>query len=308
MTGQPEGLISIQDFIRWGASRFNQAGLFFGHGSDNALDEAAELVLFALHLPADFPGAYRDCRLTPDERATVAALIERRVRERCPAAYLTGRARFAGLEFLVTEDVLVPRSPLAELVEDGFAPWFDPEGVGRVLDLCAGSGCIGIAAAAYLPDAQVDLVDVSPGALAVAAANVARHDLADRVRVVESDLFAALAGQRYDLIVSNPPYVAAEELAALPAEYRAEPSLGLAGGDDGLDLVREILRQAPAHLAPDGVLIVEVGSSADTLVEQFPDVPFTWLEFARGGDGVFLLTREQLLADAPSFVAAGRRP
>jgi len=306
MTGQPEGLISIQDFIRWGASRFNEAGLFFGHGCDNALDEAAELVLSALHLPADFPGAYRDCRLTPDERGAVAALIERRVRERCPVAYLTRRARFAGLDFLVTEDVLVPRSPLAELVEDGFAPWLDPEQIGRVLDLGTGSGCIGIAAAVYLPEASVDLVDVSPRALAVAAANVARFDLAERVRVIESDLFSALAGQCYDLIVSNPPYVAVEELAALPAEYHAEPGLALAGGDDGLDLVREILRQAAEHLTPHGVLICEVGSSAEALEWQFPEVPFTWLEFARGGDGVFLLTREQLVAYAASFAGAGR--
>lgn len=294
MTDRPVGLLSIQDFIRWGASRFMEADLFFGHGTDNALDEAAELVLYALHLPSDLPPAYRDCRLTTSEQEAVAALLGRRIEERRPAAYLTERARFAGFEFHVTGDVLVPRSPIAELVEQGFAPWVDPDRVERVLDLGTGSGCIGIAAALHLPDATVDLVDVSPAALAVAERNVARYALADRVRLIESDLFAALAGCRYDVIVSNPPYVAAAVLAALPAEYLSEPRQALAGGASGLDFVSPILAGAADHLAEEGVLIVEVGCSAEALVARYPDVPFVWLDFARGGEGVFLLTKAQL--------------
>lgn len=301
MTTAYEGLFTIQDFIRWGASRFNAAGLFFGHGTDNAIDEAGSLVLHALHLPPDLPALYRDCRLTEPERAAVAELLERRIRERKPAAYLTNRAWFAGLEFHINEDVLVPRSPLAELVEAGFDPWVDPEQVARVLDLCTGSGCIGIAVAVHLPEAQVDLVDISPAALAVAARNAALHGLDDRVRVLESDLFSVLGGEHYDVIVSNPPYVSAQELAALPQEYHREPRLGLAGGEHGLDLVLRILRDAPEHLMPGGILVVEVGSSAPSLEARFPDLPFLWLEFERGGEGVFLMNREQLLEFQPLF-------
>lgn len=301
MTATYEGLSTIQDFIRWGATRFNAAGLFFGHGTDNAIDEAAALVLHALHLPPDLPAIYRDCRLTEPERAAVAELLERRIRERKPAAYLTNRAWFAGLEFRVTEDVLVPRSPLAELVEAGFDPWVDPEHVGRVLDLCTGSGCIGIAVAVHLPEAQVDLADVSTAALAVAARNAAMHGTEDRVRVVESDLFSALAGETYDVIVSNPPYVSEAELAALPPEYHREPRLALAAGEHGLDLVLRILRDAPTHLNPGGILVVEVGSAAQELETRFPDLPFLWLEFERGGEGVFLINREQLLEYQPLF-------
>jgi len=294
MAEQPDGLITIADFIRWGASRFNAAGLCFGHGTDNALDEAAQLVLHAIHLGHDLPAGYRDCRLTPAERVAVAKLFERRVSERLPAAYLTGRAWFAGLEFEIDGAVLVPRSPVAELVEAGFDPWIDGERVGRVLDLCTGSGCIGIAAAVYLPDADVDLVDISPAALAVARRNVARHGVEDRVRVLESDLFGALQGHRYDAIVSNPPYVSRAELAALPVEYRREPELGLLGGEDGLDLAVRILREVGRHLTEGGILILEVGASAPGLERRFPDIPWTWLEFERGGEGVLLLTREQI--------------
>jgi ribosomal protein L3 glutamine methyltransferase len=294
MAEQPDGLITIADFIRWGASRFNGSGLCFGHGNDNALDESAQLVLFALNLGPDLPAAYRDCRLTPAERVAVTDLIERRVDERVPAAYLTGRAWFAGLELEVSPSVLVPRSPIAELVEAGFEPWIDGERVGRVLDLCTGSGCIGIAAAVFLPDADVDLADVSPAALAVARRNVKRHGVEDRVRVLESDLFDALQGHRYDVIVSNPPYVSWRELQSLPQEYRREPELGLLGGDDGLDFAVRILREAGRHLTEGGILILEVGGSAPELERRFPDVPWTWLEFERGGEGVLLLTREQL--------------
>lgn len=294
MAEQPDGLITIADFIRWGASRFNGAGLFFGHGTDNALDDAAQLVLHALRLGHDLPAGYRDCRLTPAERVQVSELIERRVGERIPAAYLTGRAWFAGLEFVVTPDVLVPRSPIAELVEAGFEPWIDAERVGRVLDLCCGSGCIGIAAAMFLPDADVDLSDISAAALAVARENVHRHGVADRVRVLESDLFDNLVGNRYDVIVSNPPYVALTELESLPQEYRREPELGLVAGEDGLDFAVRILRSVSRHLADGGILILEVGSAAPALEQRFPDVPWTWLEFERGGEGVLLLTRDQI--------------
>ncbi len=294
MAEQPDGLISIQDFIRWGASRFNRERLFFGHGTDNALDEAAQLVLHALHLGPDLPVGFRDCRLSPAERVAVANLIERRVVERLPAAYLTGRAWFAGLEFYVNDQVLVPRSPIAELIEAGFDPWIDAERVDRVLDLCTGSGCIGIAAAHYLPDTEVDLADISPAALEVARVNVQSHGVEDRVAVVESDLFAALGGRRYDVIVSNPPYVSLAEFASLPVEYHREPEVGLVGGEDGLDLVIRILRDAEAHLSDGGILVVELGASALRLEQRFPDVPWTWLEFERGGEGVLLLTQEQL--------------
>jgi len=294
MAEQPDGLITIQDFVRWGASRFNAAGVFFGHGTDNALDEAAQLVLHALHLQPDLPGAFRECRLTPAERVAVSEIIDRRVSERLPAAYLTGRAWFAGLEFYVTRHVLVPRSPIAELIEAGFEPWLDGEGVGRILDLCAGSGCIGIAAAIYLPDVDVDLTDVSAEALEVARRNVERHGVADRVRVVESDLYAGLAGNRYDLILCNPPYVSRREYEGLPVEYHREPALGLLAGEDGLDLVLQILREASGHLTEEGLLILEVGSAAEALEQRLPEMPWTWLEFERGGEGVLLLTREQL--------------
>lgn len=302
MPSPPEGLISILDYIRWGASRFNAAELYFGHGTDNALDEAAHLVLAALHLPPDLPDAYRGCRLTDEERVAILGLFERRIRERIPAAYLTHQAWFAGLEFYVDESVLVPRSPLAELVETGFGPWVEPDTLARVLDLCTGSGCIGIAAAVYLPDADVDLADVSPAALAVAARNIAAHGLEDRVRAIKSDLFAGLEGQRYDLIVSNPPYVSAAELAALPPEYHREPRLGLAGGESGLDLVLRILHEAPRYLTEDGVLILEVGMTALALEALFPEIPFMWIEFERGGEGVFLLDRARLLEFQPLFV------
>ena len=301
MASLPDGLTTIQDYIRWGASRFNKAGLFFGHGTDNALDEAAQLVLHALSLTPDLPARFHDCHLTEEERLAIVALFERRILERIPAAYLTHQAWFAGLEFYVDENVLVPRSPLAELVETGFGPWVEPATIARVLDLCTGSGCIGIAAAVYLPDADIDLADISPAALAVAARNIAAQGLEDRVRVVESDLFAGLGAQKYDLIVSNPPYVSAEELAALPAEYHREPHLGLAGGATGLDLVLRILHEAPRFLKEDGVLIVEVGKTAAALEALFPEIPFMWIEFERGGEGVFLLDRARLLEYQPLF-------
>ncbi|HQU15543.1 MAG: ribosomal protein L3 N(5)-glutamine methyltransferase [Chromatiales bacterium 21-64-14] len=287
------GLRTLRDFIRWGASRFNAAGLVFGHGTDNALDEAALLVLHALHLPPDLPSDYRDTALTDTERRAVAVVLERRIRERAPAAYLTGEAWFAGLCFEVDERVLVPRSPIAELIEQGFEPWLAQIHVRRILDLGTGSGCIGIACALAFPEAEVDLADVSQDALTVAQHNVLRHGLEGRVRTVHSDLFSALRG-RYDLIVSNPPYVSAAEMDTLPEEYRREPALGLAAGPAGLDFALRIMREAPRHLEEPGLLVVEVGGAAAALEAQLPELPFLWPEFQRGGDGVFVLGSAQL--------------
>lgn len=287
-------LISLRDYIRWGASQFNAAGLFFGHGTDNAWDEAAQLVLHALHLPVQESNPHWfDARLTTAERRAVLELLERRVRERVPAAYLTGEAWFSGLRFYVDERVLVPRSPIAELIEQGFEPWLQ-HSPAKILDLCTGSGCIGIACAYAFPDADVDLSDISPDALAVAERNIEEHQLRDRVRAVQSDLFASLEGQIYDLIVSNPPYVDREDLAAMPAEYHAEPALGLASGDDGLDFTRRLLVEASQHLTAKGLLVVEVGNSQPALERAFPELPFTWLEFAQGGQGVFVISAVDL--------------
>ncbi len=296
-----QSLQTIADFIRWGASRFNEADLFFGHGTDNAIDEAAVLVLHALHLPPDFPGSWFQSRLTQAEQTDVTLLLQRRIDERLPAAYLTGEAWFAGLRFNVNEHVLVPRSPIAELVEREFEPWIEAGRISRVLDLCCGSGCIGVAAAVYLPDAAVDLADISDQALQVAASNVAEHDLGNRVEVVQSDLFSALEGRQYDVIVCNPPYVSESEMNRLPEEYHREPRLGLTADEEGLALVARILREAPSHLTSWGIIVIEVGSSAETLMARYPEIPFTWLEFERGGDGVFLFTAEELVRYRETF-------
>ena len=288
-------LHTIRDLIRWGASRMNEAGLHFGHGTDNAIDEAAALVLHTLHLPPDLHVEYFQSRLMPAEKQAALRLLERRIVERKPAAYLINRAWFMSLPFYVDERVLVPRSPLAELIERHFAPWLpDSRKVENILDLGTGSGCIGIACAYAFPDARVDLVDISADALEIARRNVAEHGLEDQVEIVQSDLFSALKGRRYDIIISNPPYVDLAELDALPVEYHHEPRLGLAAGETGLDVVEEILRQAADHLKRDGVLIVEVGNAQYALCEAFPNAPFTWLEFERGGQGVFLLNAAQL--------------
>ena len=291
---------TVADWVEKIAERFENAGLHFGHGTDNAVDEAAWLVLHVIGAPLD--GSYEDWETQPG--AAENEIIERIARQRCetrnPLAYLLGEARFAGLPFHVDERVLVPRSPIAELVVDGFRPWVADIGDSRVLDLCCGGGCIGISIAVHHPGSNVDLADISAEAVELARQNVARHGVAERVSVHESDLFTALRGQCWDLIVSNPPYVPAAALAALPEEYRAEPGLGLASGEDGLDVPLSILLDAPGHLCEDGVLVCEVGESQERLADLLPRVPFTWLEFEHGGSGVFVLDREQLLEAAPA--------
>ena len=300
-----KGLRTVADFVRFGASRFNEAGLCFAHGTDNAVDEALGLVLHALHLSArpPVPSELFHARLTRRERREVRALLRRRIEERVPAAYLTGEAWFAGLRFEIDRPVLVPRSPLAELIEEGFHPWIDGDRVRRILDLGTGSGCIAVACAHAFPEAKVDAVDTSAGAMEVARRNVALHDVEDRVRVIEADLFEGLAREpdnraaaRYDLIVSNPPYVPDEEMAGLPPEFRAEPTLALAGGPDGLDVVGRIVEEAPRWLAPEGALVVEVGASpvVRAALEARFDLPFLWLDAARGGEGIFLLAEPEL--------------
>lgn len=286
--------LTVEQLIRHGAEAFERAQLWFGHGSDNAYDEAAELVFFGAGLRhEDAPEVYERA-LDEVQRARIEHLFERRIQEKIPAAYLTHRMWFAGHEFYVDARVLVPRSPIAELIEARFEPWIDASRVQRILDIGTGSGCIAVAAALAFPDAKVDAADVSDDALAVTKINIERHAVQTRVRPIRSDVFTALAGERYDVIVSNPPYVGDAELAALPTEYSREPQLGLHGGHDGLDIVRRILSDAHAHLRERGILIVEVGNSEDALVDAYPDVPFTWLEFERGGGGVFVLDAEHL--------------
>lgn len=300
--------MTIAEWIERVAERLSDAGLHFGHGTDNAQDEAAWLVLHVLGQPLD--GSFDEWDSLVDESA--AAAIEELVRLRCtsgkPLAYLTGTAYFAGLPFEVDESVLVPRSPFAELILEGFRPWLEPAKAERVLDMCTGSGCIAIATAVHLPQLRVDAVDISGEALQIAARNAARHDVAGRVRLIESDLFQSLPECRYDLIMANPPYVPERALDELPGEYRSEPGLGLVSGADGLDAALEILRDAGRFLAPEGALICEVGESEERLQRLLPGVPFLWLEFEHGGSGVFVLTRQQLMEAGPAVAAAlGKR-
>ncbi len=298
MTVNPDAareLRTLIDFIRYGASRFNAAGLTFGHSYDNAIDEATQLVLHALHMPHDLSPVYGQSRLTSDEKAEILELFRRRIEDRIPAAYLTGEAWFAGLSFKSDERALVPRSPIAELIESGFEPWLGGREVNRALDICTGSGCIAITMAHYNPNWQVDGVDISEEALSLAEENKARL-MAENVRLLKSDLFSAVNGEKYELIVTNPPYVTHAETDALPPEYAHEPELGLRAGDDGLDLALRILRDAPDHLTEDGLLICEVGEAENALSELLPELPLAWIEFKVGQMGIFVAERADLVA------------
>jgi ribosomal protein L3 glutamine methyltransferase len=283
-------------WLEYCAAEMTRAGLFFGHGTDNAHVEAAGMLLHVLHAPLDGSFEAWDAVLDEPRQCALEQLLARRINERCPLAYLTGEARFCGLEFIVNPDVLIPRSPLAELIPERFSPWVDLGEGGRVLDMCTGGACIAIAMSVYMPEIKVDAVDISAAALEVAAQNVRRHGVGDRVSLIQSDLFSGLDDGLYELIVSNPPYVSADVFGKLPAEYLVEPSGGLVCGEDGLDIVLKILDASPHYLKQHGILIVEVGESARALLELLPRVPFLWLEFHHGGDGVFLLEYDQLIA------------
>jgi ribosomal protein L3 glutamine methyltransferase len=288
-----ESLITVRDWLRFAVSRFNEAGLFFGHGSDNAFDEAAYLILHTLHLPLDRLEPFLDASLTHGESDQIKTVIERRVKERVPAAYLTHEAWLGNHRFYVDERVIVPRSFIAELLREQLSPWVeDPEAIHSAVDVCTGSGCLAILMAHAFPQATVDAVDISKDALAVAKKNVADYALQDRVQLVQSDLMKKLKGKTYDLIVTNPPYVNAPSMAELPEEYRREPELALASGKDGLDHIRRILADAPDHLNPGGLLIAEIGHNRDALEAAFPQLPFTWLDTSGGDEYVFLLRHE----------------
>lgn len=295
-TGAENELLTIRDWLRYAVSRFTAAGVFYGHGTTNAFDEAVWLVLHALNLPRDRLEVFLDARLSSEERSAVVRMIERRTVDRLPTAYLTNEAWLGDYRFHVDERVIVPRSYFADLIfEDAFAPWLpEPESVAHVLDLCTGSGCLAILLADAYPNAMVDAADISADALQVAKRNIAEHGLADRVTPIESDLFAALGTRRYDLIVCNPPYVTAEAIAALPVEYRHEPLLALAAGEDGLDVVRRLISEAAGHLTRHGVLAVEVGHNRAIMDDAYPDLPMVWLSTAHEDDKVFLLEHDSL--------------
>ncbi len=293
-------LHTLQDMIRWTVSRFNAANLFYGHGTDNAWDEAVQLILPTLYLPIDVPPHVLNSRLTGSERLRIVERVIKRINERTPIAYLNNKAWFCGLEFYVDERVLVPRSPIGELIEAQFQPWLIEDPV-RIMDLCTGSGCIAIACAHVFPDAEVDAIDISTDALQVAEQNIQDHGMEQQVFPIRSDLFRDLPKEKYDLIVSNPPYVDQEDMNNLPKEFKHEPELGLAAGTDGLKLVRRILANAAGYLTDNGILICEVGNSMVHMMNQYDHIPFTWLEFENGGHGVFMLTRQQLVDCASDF-------
>ncbi|MDN5841936.1 MAG: 50S ribosomal protein L3 N(5)-glutamine methyltransferase [Alcaligenaceae bacterium] len=295
MTAPYSELLTLRDLLRWAVSRFNAAGLFFGHGSDNAWDEAAYLLLHTLHLPLDTLEPFLDARVLDKERRRFIDIIHERVTTRKPAAYLTGEAWLRGHRFLVDERVIIPRSPIAELLEEDLAPWLAaPHAVQRVLDLCTGSGCLAILAALHFGRAQVDAVDLSPEALALAQKNIAEYGLQARVQALRSDLFQNLPATQYELILCNPPYVNSQSMADLPSEYRHEPAMALAGGTDGMNLVRRILRDAPRFLAPNGVLVLEIGNEAEHFATAFPELEPVWLDTETATGQVLLLEREQL--------------
>ena len=295
-------LATIRDFLRWSVSLFIEHQLVLGHGIDDPWDEAVALVLHALHLPWDTDVRIQDARVLPAERKVICSLLARRVLERVPTAYLTVVGWFAGIPFQVDQRVLIPRSPIGELIEKQFAPWIDPAAVESILDLCTGSGCIGIACAQYFPDALVDCADLSEDALDVAERNVLDLGFEQQVNVIYSDLFEALDGRTYDIIVSNPPYVDKQDMDALADEFHHEPRMGLEAGNDGLDIVRKMLPELSRHLNPGGIAVIEVGNSWEALEDAYPQVGFTWLEFERGGMGVFLLTKEQIDHHQADFV------
>ena len=301
MTAPPR---TVADFIGWTERRFTGAGLYFGHGTDNPLDEAAWLVGSALNLSPHELDEHLQDEPTPPQQDAIRALVETRIRTRQPLAYLLKEAWFSGLKFYVDERVIVPRSLTAEFITEQFQPWINPARVRRILDLCTGSGCMAIACAYAFPAASVDATDISQAALAVARLNVENHGLGERIRLQRSDLFSALKNERYDLIVTNPPYVAHDEMQTLPPEYRHEPALALASGAQGLDAVVRILADAPSHLNPGGLLVAEVGNSDERLQKKFPAVPFTWLTTSAGDESVFLLTAEQLQQHQATFASA----
>ena len=287
-------LRTVRDLVRFAVTRFEQEQLHFGHGTDNALDEAVYLVAYTLRLPLDQATAFMEAVLLPEEVAAVLRMLQRRARERLPASYLTHEAWIGSNRFYVDERVIVPRSYIGHWLEDGVAPWIDEAKSQRVLELCTGSGCLAILLARALPAASIDAVDISPDALKVAARNVADYGLADRIQLMQGELFAPVAGQRYQLIVANPPYVTQRAMRTLPAEYLHEPRIALAGGADGLELVRRILASARGHLTPNGLLVMEVGHARSELERAFPRMSFTWLEIDGVDDAVLLLRREQL--------------
>jgi ribosomal protein L3 glutamine methyltransferase len=289
-----EELRTIEDMVRWSVSRMSEAGLYYGHGSESPADDALMLVSHALSLPWVMAEQWYAARLTRLERESVIGLVEVRIEQRMPVPYITGVSWYCGRPYFVDERVLIPRSPIGELIENRFAPWWpedkEPE---RILDLCTGSGCIGIACAHEFADAAVELLDISFEALEVAEANIQEHNMADRVVALQSDLFTAASG-KYDLIISNPPYVDADDMSCLPEEYHHEPELALAAGEDGLDLVRIMLSQVRDYLTDDGVFVLEVGNSFPALVAAYPELPFIWPEFERGGHGVCVLHARDL--------------
>lgn len=293
-TQQGMELSTILDFVRWTFSTLNQSDIYYGHGTDNAWDEAFALVLGCLSLPPDTDTQLFQANLTSIEKETLCSALDKRINQRLPLAYITNTTQFAGIDFYIDDRALIPRSPIAELIENNFSPWFI-EPPKNILDLCTGGGCIALACAMYNPDACVDGVDISSDALAVAQLNNERLGLTEQVTFHQSDLYQAVTGNRYDLILTNPPYVDQEDMDNLPTEYRHEPELALASGADGLDCAREIISHAAEHLTDDGVLILEVGNSAPALEEAYPGLEFMWLEFERGGAGVCMLQREQLL-------------
>ncbi|WP_339669943.1 50S ribosomal protein L3 N(5)-glutamine methyltransferase [Dasania marina] len=295
-------LSTLRDYLRWAVSKFTQSGVYFGHGTDNALDEALQLVLHTVGVPLGSEEHLLDATLTSQERKLLLTVIETRCRERIPVPYLTGQAWFAGLAFKVDERVLIPRSPIAELIAQGFEPWLAGRPVNRLLDLCTGGGCIGIACAHYFEEATVELADLSADALVVAQSNIDSYELNHRVSAIQSDLFTDLSGQ-YDLIVSNPPYVDIEDVSSMPAEYQHEPAMALGSGDDGLDITRRILREAAGYLTDDGLLVVEVGNSCVALEQAYPYVAFTWVEFEHGGHGVLVFSKAELQHYASEFAA-----